>query len=261
MRERTQGPLGGRKTKSVTASVLNVGSGGRPNPSWTNLDIVGFIGWIRKIKARTPPNFVKHRLPKSLPFNDQTFEAIYCAQVIEHFNRNDAFKIFTEFRRVLANDGFARVIVPNLETQVRQYLDTLADVRSNPTPTSMENYRFAKLWLIEQFVRRTPGGELTTFLSNASPAMQQRLRAEGSEPNAMISRLPAWLRHILVVRTGQLHQWAYDSNDLVCMAKEAGFSRVEIMSSSASIRPDFVAFDNDARGELQVGSLYVECFR
>ncbi len=245
----------------MTDRVLNVGSGGRPHAEWTNLDIVGLVGTIRSLRMRTrSPNFVKHRLPKPLPFENGSFDAIYCAQVVEHFDRDDARQILREFCRILVPGGFARIIVPDLERQARSYLVALERSRSDGrSRIDLEDYEFSKLWLIEQFVRRSPGGELSSFLRSASPSLLARKRLIASTPNRVVAALPRHLRHLSVLRSGQLHQWAYDGVDLETLALSAGFSEVKLVDAATSHRIDFQEFDNDELGELQIGSLYAEC--
>ena len=247
----------------MTSAVLNVGSGGRPNAAWDNLDLLGVVGLIRRaLTRRSTPNFIRHRLPKALPIADGSYQGIYCAQVVEHFDRNDALKILSEFARVLTAGGVARIIVPDLETQARRYLAAIESMAvERPGDGASEEYEFAKLWLIEQFVRRTPGGELTRFLQTASPQLRNGNRLSAGEPNKLVAALPAPVRHLMVVRTGQLHQWSYDRIDLVELARKAGFESVKVVDAKTSKRQDFIDFDNDELGELQVGSLYVECTR
>ena len=241
--------------------VLNVGSGGRCHDEWTNLDLKGAISfrWHRA-RQSLPVNFVRHRLPAALPFEAGSFDAIYCAQVIEHFSRSDAATVLAEFRRVLRVGGVARIVVPDLEAQCHVYLDAL-QARSNGDDASHERYEFAKLWLLDQFARTSPGGELTEFSASAKDVgLRREFRLSRAEPSRVMKRAPRSVRGWKVRRNGELHRWAYDRSDLSEAAARAGFSTVELVTFDRSKVDAFTDFDRDAAGEIQPGSLYAEMF-
>ncbi len=56
---------------------------------------------------------------EELPFQDGTFEAIFCSEVMEHLTRPD--KMLGEVRRCLSPDGYAVVMVP-AETPLFKFL-------------------------------------------------------------------------------------------------------------------------------------------
>lgn len=93
---------------------LNLGSGprGRDDGGWVNVD--GFkdrnVHFLLDISRR-------------LPFPDGAFQGAFCEHVLEHFSLEDGERVAAEVRRVLAPGGRLRVIVPDAETIVRQYLD------------------------------------------------------------------------------------------------------------------------------------------
>ena len=58
-------------------------------------------------------NVVKHDLNLwTLPFQDESFNVIYCSHVIEHFSTTNQIKLFQEFNRVLKIDGKIIIFTP-----------------------------------------------------------------------------------------------------------------------------------------------------
>jgi len=52
---------------------LNIGCGGKFHKDWTNIDIVSFS-----------PEVKSFNILKGIPFSENTFEAVYHSQVLEH---------------------------------------------------------------------------------------------------------------------------------------------------------------------------------
>lgn len=63
----------------------------------------------------------------SLPFPDESVDEIYTSHVFEHIGINDIYAVMTEWRRVLRNKGRLKMYLPNLEHEVRIWLDTPDD--------------------------------------------------------------------------------------------------------------------------------------
>jgi len=63
----------------------------------------------------------------SLPFADESVDEIYTSHVFEHIAINDIYGVMTEWRRVLRNKGRLQMYLPNLEHEVRIWLDTPDD--------------------------------------------------------------------------------------------------------------------------------------
>ena len=255
--------------------ILNVGSGGRPHPEWMNLDYMNPLLWkIRARRASFPQNYVNVKLPKHLPFEDGRFDGIYCAQVVEHFTRADARRLLEEFCRVVKVGGVVRIVVPDLEYQCRVYLDALSakrqlDQHSHRAEEGVEEeveeqYEFAKLWLLDQFVRQRPGGDWAHFVRAAkSDDLRTTFRFPTAGParKSLPLRLPSSLNYLRTIRRGELHRWAYDSEDLVGAALAAGFTGADLVRFDQSKVQSFSEFDRDSEGEIQPGSLYVEAWR
>lgn len=130
---------------------LNFGCGKKYNPEWTNLDF-----------STDSPEVIASNLMDSLPFEDESFVACYSSHVIEHFHEGDALNIFREVYRVLSPGGIFRVVVPDFEDCIREYLSTLQALRSGKGVPA--NYEWIRIELIDQFVRDDFGGEMQKLL-------------------------------------------------------------------------------------------------
>lgn len=132
---------------------LNLGCGARFHPAWTNVDFV-----------QTGEHVIAYDLTRGIPYDNESFEVVYHSHLLEHFPKNFAETFLYECHRVLAPGGIIRVVVPDLEQIVHQYLTTLARATTNSTEWS-NNYEWIMLELYDQAVRNQSGGEMETFLA------------------------------------------------------------------------------------------------
>lgn len=58
-----------------------------------------------------------------LPFPDRSADVIYCSNTLEHFYPDETYKILRECRRVLSEKGAARIVVPDLESSAKAYIE------------------------------------------------------------------------------------------------------------------------------------------
>ncbi|MGB6385596.1 MAG: methyltransferase domain-containing protein [Terriglobales bacterium] len=121
---------------AATAELkLNIGCGTSGIDGWVNIDnsptiLLSRLPLGQKI-FRTPPwppNTRRMDVRKGMPFADNSVQAIYSSHTFEHFTYEESLQISKECRRVLANGGVLRIVVPDLAIAVREYL---AD-RENP---------------------------------------------------------------------------------------------------------------------------------
>jgi SAM-dependent methyltransferase len=63
----------------------------------------------------------------ALPFPDGSVDEIYTSHVFEHIEINDIYGVMSEWRRVLRDKGRLKMYLPNLEHEVRVWLDTPDD--------------------------------------------------------------------------------------------------------------------------------------
>lgn len=175
--------------------LLNIGCGENAHPDWVNIDIVGSL-----------PGTIAHDVRRGLPFLDSEFEACYCSHMLEHVTRSQARVIVDETYRVLKPNGIVRLVVPDLEQIVRQYLMTLDDVTSSRGHREPD-YDWMMLELLDQTVRSTPGGEMLAYLTDVNISNKKFIVSRiGLEAERVweISRRPKGARIFCCLKTRKL---------------------------------------------------------
>jgi predicted SAM-dependent methyltransferase len=122
---------------------VNLGSGGRGQEGWVNLDVG------RHHKDVTFPWDIR----RGLPFGDGQVARIFAEHVIEHIEfREDLPRLLASIWRVLEPGGRVRIVVPDCERYLEAYVTRdpakwaalgLATLPSDmPTPMAMVNHEF-----------------------------------------------------------------------------------------------------------------------
>jgi len=117
---------------------VNIGCGTDAPEGWYNIDNSPSI-WISRLPMgrrmfRTPawPRTVRrHDVLKGLPFADASVDFIYSSHTFEHFTYAQSLALAKECFRVLKSDGGLRIVVPDLEKLVRDYLADPAPLASH----------------------------------------------------------------------------------------------------------------------------------
>ncbi len=139
---------------SKKLNYLNVGCGSKYHPDWINIDLNSNSGYV-----------IPYNIRKGLPFPNDTFEVLYHSHFLEHLQKREAEKFIGECYRVMKKGGIIRIVVPDLETIIRNYLTFLEQNLENPTQTSQENYEWTMIELYDQSVRTFRGGERGIFVN------------------------------------------------------------------------------------------------
>jgi SAM-dependent methyltransferase len=108
---------------------INIGCGLSGIGGWHNLDnsptvTLSRIPIVNRV-LRTPawPRDVRrYDVRKGLPFADGSVRYIYSSHTFEHFTYAESLAVAKECFRVLTSQGILRVVVPDLELIVREYL-------------------------------------------------------------------------------------------------------------------------------------------
>lgn len=111
---------------------LHLCSGARLEPGWVNLDA-------------DPPADIRHDVRLGLPYEDNTFERIYCEHAIEHFTSEQGVALLKECWRVLAPGGALRFSTPDLRLLAHLYikgcaLDDTGLIGANVTSHPLRHY-------------------------------------------------------------------------------------------------------------------------
>ena len=138
----------------MTLKLLNVGCGNNFHLDWVNIDLVS-----------NSPHVIQHDILQGLPFENKSFDAVYCSHVLEHLDPQCVESFLIEAVRILKPKGVLRIVVPDLERITRQYLTLLE--RVNDCDTAAEaDYDWIMLELYDQTVRSFSGGQMGIYLSN-----------------------------------------------------------------------------------------------
>ena len=253
--------------------LLNLGCGTTFHPDWINVDIASASKEVQICDIR-----------KKLPFPDDYFDACYSSHVIEHLKQEEANRVLAECLRILQPKSVIRVVVPNLESIARGYLQTLEQVELG-TKESVPNYDWMMLELYDQVVRSFPGGYMGRYMSNPNISNQEfvRLRVGSEIDNYLnkqktkrsllekvksqnLARLTQKLRNniaeflILLIagpnsktafkegifrNSGEIHQWMYDRFSLGRLLEKSGFVDIRVCRADESRISDFKDYSLD----------------
>lgn len=264
-------------TKSLSRTgllMLNLGCGDRTHPEWVNIDSslrlrLGRLPVIRRW-VPAPPDIRIQDLRHGIPFGDGTADVVYASHVLEHLTRSIGQEFLREIYRVLKPGGIVRIVVPDLETAVRQYLAALEGVKSRPQDDNQRQaHEWATIYLLDQMVRTSPGGDMAPWLREhrdtpAVRALEGTLRSIADSPSTnprLPRRLLDRLRPRSTAKTGELHRWMYDVVSLRNLLVATGFGDVASFSWRESRIADWQSYhlDNNPDGSPhQPGSLWME---
>jgi len=254
--------------------LLNIGCGRTTHPDWLNLDI-----------APTNPIVKSFDFRRGLPAESETTDACYSSHVLEHARLDEAKFLIQDCFRVLKPGAIVRIVVPDLETIVREYLHCLDQVRQGDR-TSEANYDWMVLELLDQVARDRSGGEMAKYLNQSQlsnedfvssrigfelsnfRAGSQKIMREKSKlkklkrPIWFIQKIRYRISEILVFlvagrsaqlafregmfrNSGEVHRWMYDRYSLSRLLTESGFINIQICQADESSIPDFNTYELD----------------
>jgi hypothetical protein len=179
-------------------TYYNFGCGQSYHPAWSNFDV-----------NESPPYIKYCNIVKPLPIPSGVAEVVYHSNVIEHLSRPDAFSFLSECYRILAPGGHIRVVAPDLEAIVIQYINSLSKVIEDKKNEDRRLlYEWSLIELFDQLIREKSGGEMRGAILNSQGTLKKHivdrlgLEAEPyftSEEKSFFQRLRGRnFRHLLV---------------------------------------------------------------
>jgi SAM-dependent methyltransferase len=221
---------------------LNLGCGLQTHSSWVNVDgswnarlakrpvlrkLFAALGVLPSDKAGVPwsRDIFVHDMRKPLPFATGSADAVYASHFLEHLYREEGQQLMRESFRVLAPGGIVRIVVPDLQAIVQEYLGErpfgeLSDGAKQLTPGDLLNERFLMRW----------------------PTPQKR--------NAVMRVYDAMLDF-------HSHKWMYDEQSLSSLLRSVGFVDVARKTFGESAIPDITQIEDQSR-ILNGGGVCVE---
>lgn len=268
-------------------TLLNLGCGQRYHKDWTNVDF--FSNNI---------NVLSINLLKGIPFPDASFDVVYHSHLLEHIPRNNSLPFLKECSRVLKPGGIIRVVVPDLENLVKEYLRVLNSLKSGLV-IEEANYEWILLEILDQMVRTRAGGEMVSYLgqeylaneryvySRAGDEMKElheTLIGKSNSPRQGIKKKSKFISKMSFKKilnrlkksvpikefqlgsfrmSGEVHQWMYDEYSLKKLLIKGGFEDIQIMNASDSKIRNWVRYELDIKNGIihKPNSLFMEAFK
>lgn len=244
--------------------MLNLGCGDRTHEAWVNIDhslkaSLKSLWFVRPfLKTPSPAGYLHHNLRDGIPFPDGSADVVYSSHVLEHLERKDALPFLREIHRVLKPNGIVRLVVPDLERAVTAYLQALNALRGDGGNNidAAERLEWATIHLLDQMVRRSPGGEMAPWLrehrnSSTVRAMRGVLKEIALSEDRFASKagMASWVIRLLRLRdisdSGELHRWMYDDVSLARLLVESGYWDVRRFSHLESRIPSWASYALD----------------
>jgi predicted SAM-dependent methyltransferase len=261
---------------------LNLGCGNHFSTmqEWTNIDFYSESNHV-----------ISRNLLNGIPFEDNYFDFVYHSHVFEHFNKNDGINFMNECIRVLKPGGVIRIVVPDLEQIVREYLQKLENVINDPSdPVNEANYDWIMLELFDQTVRNKGGGDMGEYLTSEriinEDFVYSRIGLEGrnyrdtylsdrekpasSFKNKILRfNLKRILHNISIIianspiipypyrlgkfrLSGEIHQWMYDYYSVARLMRNCGCNKIIKRDAFTSYIPDWSNYGLDGKqGEIR----------
>ncbi|MHB1155894.1 MAG: class I SAM-dependent methyltransferase [Phycisphaerales bacterium] len=256
---------------------VNLGCGSRYHKDWCNYDLTPLAEEVKKA------NFLK-----GIPLPNNVADAAYHSHVLEHLDKSDGEKFLGECLRILKPGGTLRIVVPDLEAIIRDYL-TLLTQRRNGESLEQEH-----LWILvelyDQTIRTRPGGMMAKMMKQAQSDSKlrefiaPRLVGFGKsllvqtdykiEKKSRFLRLLDFLTSLghggrmlseAIFRSrGEIHRWMYDELSLGDTLRRVGFeSPTRCLPSSSRIAHwTEYGLDTEPDGTPYKGmSLYMEAVK
>jgi predicted SAM-dependent methyltransferase len=217
--------------------MANLGCGNRFHEDWINLDF-----------KSNSDKVIEYNLLEKLPFEDNSVDVVYTSHVLEHFSKCDAPKFLDECYRVLKQNGIIRVVVPDLEQLMKNYIKFLSGAKKGDVD-SQEKYEWTMIELFDQMVRNYSGGEMLNYWKQAPMPQEdfviKRLGSEvtnalksirsNSKKNFSDENINLKAEEIGKFRTsGEIHQWMYDELSLGKLLEYTGFKDIKVKQSNES---------------------------
>ncbi len=162
-----------------------------------------------------------HDVRKRLPWNDNSFTAVYASHLLEHLHLDEADRLLKECYRVLRPGGVVRVVVPDLASLVEGY-------RTGNFPK----------WFVGYEPYTEQGDRFVRSL-----LMRDNTAPKGSVATRVFDALTDF----------HSHKWMYDAGSLAARVRAAGFAEVRNMPCWESRIPGIEKIERRDRIEDGVG--------
>jgi predicted SAM-dependent methyltransferase len=224
----TKRPLQERKD----LARVNLGCGLQTPGGWVNVDgsynarlakhpfLRRALAWLNFLHTDTlnipwSSSIFIHDIRKPLPFSNGSVAAIYASHVLEHLYRDEAQRLVKESLRVLARGGVLRVVVPDLEAIIQEYM--------GERPFGTLTGEFERLCRADRLNQRL----LMRYPTPSYPHLLHRIYNSWNDLHS--------------------HKWMYDAESLVTLFEAGGFVEVRRREYLDSEIEDIGALEEESR--------------
>ena len=237
---------------------INLGAGTDGIEGWINIDNSPLLHFNRSRALRfllrigiriglldggevlldIPPNYLELNLARlPLPFATDSVACYYSSHFLEHLPRSIARNLCADVYRTLRPKGIFRIVVPDLEFAVNNYLQSKK--HQHPPEPNMPDI---EIW-------KSPCGKLNAYFSKFPSEYRLIVRKRWDMTHKIVRRL-LW--------KDQGHQWMYDFEDMKALLLASGFRDIQKVGFRAGRCPDVTRLDIEGRRDE---SLYVEAIK
>jgi hypothetical protein len=187
---------------------------------------------------KLPHNIFSYDLSRGIPFSNNSVDAIFHSNMLEHLDRKVARKFLFDALNILKPGGIHRIVVPDFEYLCRNYIKHISLCEIDPLEKSQHDNFIALL--LEQSVRK----------ESASTQSQRPIRR--------------FIENLILGdarRRGETHQWMYDRINLEVLLSEVGYRDIKLMQFDRSAIPNWQKYGLDIYpdgSEYAQGSFYME---
>lgn len=258
----------------IVSNCVNIACGNIYVPGWQNLDF-----------SPVSVEVTRADLTGRLPLPDGQADLVYSSHFLEHVPVERVPSFLAECHRLLKPGAVIRLVMPDLEDICREYL-AMRSIGEH------EKADFLVIELLDQCVRKQPGGQLASVLQESgrtglqsyilsrlgnyvdsprsAPLSIKRIcrallgRFESLYLRALLALLPSVFRQQNVSRAvvGETHAWVYDFHTVSRLLAAAGFVDILRVEADTSRYAGFpfapLDLDNEGRPRKGVGSLFIE---
>jgi predicted SAM-dependent methyltransferase len=264
--------------------LLNLGCGNTYDARWINLDLVSHSSDV-----------IAFDILQTLPFPDSSIDVVYASHLLEHLAPHEVPRFMRELFRILKPYGILRIVVPDLEQIVSEYMRALTAAKQGSIHERLK-HQWMIVELLDQLVRQSAdGGEMMRFLfRNGAEGVEiatTRLGSEISEnpvPWDVMKTKGEWVLEVadqdlfsdeslferrsntslfdlaIYRKSGDAHLWMYDEVSLADVLTSYGFSDPVVQSAFTSRIPEFACYNLDVTAEgsqRKPDSLYMEAIK
>lgn len=243
----------------MNKTCVNIACGDSYLESWLNFDYAPCAASIKYAN-----------LLNRLPVADNSANVVYCSHFLEHIPHNLATQFLVECFRITRTGGRLRLVLPDWEELCNTYVSLRRGAQHDRAD-------FLILEMLDQCVRRNPGGDLGAYYEHLQSAKNNMLidfvrertghdllpvanstqrsnwvrfvnnskkirgKLEQFYTRVLVSMLPMAFRrqNISFTSVGEKHAWMYDFYSLERLLHQVGFIDVHRMSATTSNIPDF----------------------